>query len=634
MAATATGEQLQEARQLQIWLVCPPPPSTGLKPIGDFYDPVLAWSLGDELTSSNVVAAQNIAREIRAEDSKLNRPLFANATSGFATFGQTADLLSVGFSPIGTNFPLARYSNWLQTITAATGNHLPICAEIQTESLGQVIQQAGFLTGRISPTPLEREQLQTLVYEAIAGGARALRFRSRTRLDSNDPQTRLRSQTLQWLNEHISLLEPWIIGGVVMGEVTNDDGAVITTLKTNRGQLLLVQRITGLEQYVAGDPPIQVTRVQDLYSAVADQAYLLNDAGLTPLPNARNTNGGVIQIDNCPATAAIILTQNPAVLNRVNQTLESFGANAAVNRRAELTRQWLAFTQVAENELGRLGRSDPLASGAFNEALNALQQAEGLILGNSYQTALPFLDLADQKLATVRRALLSIARDQFTSETSAPLLSHISLLARHWELSQAIPSLEQIANGLPGGDFENLEHMLRNGWEQIGSKDQNIETQVELSSSAAGAGESGLLLSARGSAKTGAALDAAPLVIRSAAVSVRNSQMFLVHGWIRVDSTLQNTENGVLIYDSVGGRPLAMQFGKTNGWQEFKLYRAVGESTNVRLTFELTGLGSAMLDEMTIRTFDIPAGAAGTQPANSNNSPPSTARKDSETSDK
>ncbi|MEQ1903248.1 MAG: hypothetical protein ABL888_03570, partial [Pirellulaceae bacterium] len=186
LAATATGEQLQQARQLQIWLICPPPPSTGLKPIGDFYDPVLAWSLGDELTSSNVAAAQNIAREIRMADSKLNRPLFANANSGYATFGQTADLLSVGFSPIGTNFPLARYSNWLQTITAATGNHLPICADIQTESLGQIIQQAGFLTGRISPTPLEREQLQTLVYEAIAGGARALRFRSRTRLDSND----------------------------------------------------------------------------------------------------------------------------------------------------------------------------------------------------------------------------------------------------------------------------------------------------------------------------------------------------------------------------------------------------------------------------------------------------------------
>jgi hypothetical protein len=77
-----------------------------------------------------------------------------------------------------------------------------------------------------------------------------------------------------------------------------------------------------------------------------------------------------------------------------------------------------------------------------------------------------------------------------------------------------------------------------------------------------------------------------------------------------------------------------MQFGKTNGWQEFKLYRAVGESTNVRLNIELTGLGTAMLDEITIRTIDIPTAAPASTPTNSNAPPPATARRDSETPDK
>lgn len=621
LAATATADQLNQARQLQLWLICPPPPSTGLKPIGNFYDPVLAWSVGDDLTASQLVAAQNLAREIRDADSKRNRPLFGHAATGFSRIAEVVDLLAVGKSPIGTNFPLVRYSNWIQRIDKTLGGRLPLCVDVQTETLPQVIQQTGAVTGGISPTPLDREQIKGLVYEGLAGGARALRFLSRSRLDSNDPQTRLRVLTLQWINQEISLIEPWAVGGVVMGENRTEDGVAVTTLKTNRGQLLLVQQVTGWEHYAAGDAPIRSLRIPDTYSATGDQAYVLEATGLRPLATERFTGGGAIQIDACPANAAILLTQNPSVLNRMTQIMESFGPNALINRRADLTRQWSAFTQVAENELNQMGRSNPIARSALNEALNAAQQAESLLLTSSLQTALPFYDQADQRLAVVRRELLNLAREQFTSETSAPLLSHMSLLPRHWELASRMPAIDEAPNGLPGGDFEDLNHMLVNGWERSANHDQRTMARLELSPLAAGAGESGLLMSVTGEVDDNHLFDQSPLTIRSAPVPVRSGQMVLIHGWIRIDSPLQATEDGVIIYDTLAGRPLALRFPATTGWQEFKLYRAVSETTQLRVVIEMNGKGTAMLDELTVRTVDLPDYPAGPRARGADNRP-------------
>lgn len=626
LAATATFEQLNEARRLNMWLICPPPPSTGVKPIGDFFDPVLAWSLGEDLSSSQLLAAQRLAQEIRIADSKRNRPLYAHASSGYSRIAETVDMLAVGRSPIGTNFPLDQYSDWLQRVGKTIGGQLPVCADVQTECLPHVIQQVGFVTGGISPTPLDREQIRGLVYEAIAGSARGLRFLSRTRLDSNDPQTRLRAQTLRWINYEVSLIEPWAVGGVVMGEENVGQEAVVTTLKTNRGQLLLIQQKTGWEQYVSGDAPMRKLRIPDSFSAIGDQAYLLESTGLTPLATERFTGGGAIQIDQCPPLAAVILTQNPTVLNRITQVLESFGPNAMINRRAELTRQWAAFTQVAESELNQMGRSSPTARGAINEALNALQQAEGLLLSSSFQTALPFLDQADQRLAVVRRELIGIAREQFTSETSAPLLSHVSLLPRHWELVGRMSPIDLAPNAMPGGDFEDLNHMLRNGWERMTNHDQRIDTQLEISPLAAGAGESGLLMKVSGDLATNQTFDAPPLTVRSAYVPVRNGQMILIHGWIKIDSPLQATEDGVIIYESLAGKALALNFRRTESWQEFKLYRAAGENNQLRVTIEMNGLGTAMLDELTVRTVDLPTAAALPPGRGADNRQPQTPR--------
>ena len=45
----------------------------------------------------------------------------------------------------------------------------------------------------------------------------------------------------------------------------------------------------------------------------------------------------------------------------------------------------------------------------------------------------------------------------------------------------------------------------------------------------------------------------------------------------------------------------------TNGWQEFTLYRGVEKAGQLSVSFELTGVGTASIDEVTIRTIQLPA---------------------------
>ncbi len=49
--------------------------------------------------------------------------------------------------------------------------------------------------------------------------------------------------------------------------------------------------------------------------------------------------------------------------------------------------------------------------------------------------------------------------------------------------------------------------------------------------------------------------------------------------------------------------PLAQRVRGTSGWQEFGLYRVAPQSGTMTVTFALTGLGEAWLDDVTIQTI-------------------------------
>ena len=607
---TATDAQLEEARRLEMWIVCPPPTSIGLTSISFKYDRVLAWSVGRNLTGRNLETIQQTVREIRQSDQREGRPIFANASSHWNLISQTADILSIGLEPLGTSFIASRYSDWITERSQSIASSKPVWVDVQTQLSQTIIDQVSAISSQVPPVPIEPQQMKFLAYEALAGGARGLRFTSRTRLDASDPSTQLRAMTLEWLNGHLDIVEPWAVGGAVLGELPlGDDSLEVTALQTNRSRLLLVQRPTHHEQFWAGDVRPSTVSFEDTSTTFTDRAWQITETGLQPLSNQRNPAGNQIRIPDCPYTTAIVLTQDPRIISQVTQSFQRPGKQSLFNLHIEISRQWLAIMQLIDKQLTLMGRSSPGASVSLNETINAFRTVDTLVLKNSNQTALQYLQQADQHLAFARREIMAPPLGSFQSKTSSPFMSHSSLIPLHWELALRLEESRWKPNGLAGGDFENLQHMMAAGWENQRLDDAQFTTKVELAKQAAVDGRYGCRLAVdlkSGGASINGPIESSPLWISSPAVAVKGGQLIRIHGWVNVPQTIAANQDGLTITDSLAGPDLMERIPVTQGWQEFTLYRSVAANTDLTVTFSLTGLGEALLDEVTIRAIDLP----------------------------
>ena len=602
-----TQQQLQQAANLKLYLISPPPTSVGLSPIGFEFDPVLAWSLGRNLSNRDLPTMQQRISEIRESDQRENRPLVANAKSHFSTIARQADILSVGLQPLGTSFIASQYGDWIKRRSQSIVSAKPVWADIQTELSLSVENQSKALFGTMPPAPIELQQIRFLTAEAISAGARGLRFRSRSRLDQSDPVTRLRALTCQYNNRWLEQIQPWLAGGAVMGQLTSREpggGEVKTTaINTNRARLLIVQRPTHHEQYWAGDKPLQTIELSDPNSIYTSRAYQLTDVDLKPLSVSRQPSGTQVQIPDCPYLTTIVMTEDPLVVNGLMDSFQQIGQQSMFQMHHEITKQWMAIMQLVDRQMARVGHRTPAGSGSLNEATNALQNSIQMIGRNSPSTALPFLDRTDERLAFLRREIQGEALGLFQSKCSTPLVAHSSLVPLHWMLAGQLQQSASAINGLASGDFENLELMKRSGWENRRDATPNLVTGVELAQDAAYDGQYGLKLSvfSRGTS----VVESVPVWVSSPKVNVKPNELIRIHGWVNVPNVIAGSEDGLTIVDSIGGSDLAERIPVTQGWQEFTLYRTAEVDSNLQIKFELNGIGIAMVDEVTVRKIGL-----------------------------
>ena len=607
LKSNATAEELAEAKKLGLWLISPPPASVGVEPIGYEYDSVLAWSVGRDLSAKHTSRIRQRIREIRETDSRKGRPIFGHSVSHWSQIGQQVDIHSIGLQPIGSSYLLSQYSDWLKARSVAIGSSKPICADVQTEMNEAVLKQTSAIFGQAPPTPIEYQQLKTIATEAIVSGARCLRFRSRNRLDADDPESRLRSLTIEYVNRWLNQIEPWVSGGVVLGKLPNSvvsRDVEATALVTDRARLLLVQRPTHHEQFWAGDCPTMPISLVDSDTIHTHRVYQLTDSELAPLSTQRTPEGTEIRVEKAPFMMTLVMTQDSNLINQLTSGFTKNGKQSMFDMHLSITQQWLAIEQLLSGQMERLSKSTPESSGAINEAVIALQNARRLQQQNSPSQAESFLTKADERLAFFRRELQATALGTFQSKTSSPLTMHAALIPLHWVLSGQTEQTENSINHLAGGDFENLTHMKQSGWGNQRIEDQRLRTNVELSADAAQAGVSGLKLTTSGNVQM---VESVPLWVSSPPVRVKPGQLVRIHGWVNVPNVIAGSEAGLRIVDSIGGQQLAETIPRTQGWQEFTLYRSAADNTRLNVTFELTGIGQAMVDAVTVQILDLPS---------------------------
>ena len=62
--------------------------------------------------------------------------------------------------------------------------------------------------------------------------------------------------------------------------------------------------------------------------------------------------------------------------------------------------------------------------------------------------------------------------------------------------------------------------------------------------------------------------------------------------------------DGLMIIDSLTGEALAERIEQAADWQPFRLVRACPRASSLVVTFALSGLGEAWLDDVSVQTLD------------------------------
>lgn len=617
LAAPATDEQLQDAQRLGIWLVAPPPHVAGRRRITDDHNCIFAWRIGEHLAWNQLEPTRELAVEVQRSDPRSGRPLVCGADSQLWEYSRVADVLHIDLEPLGGSFELSQFDAWLRERARLARTETPFWAGIQTEPPQCLVDQ---IAAAISDPPpivsVEPQQIRLMALRAVAAGARGLFFRSRSRLDVVDAPTKQRAVALQALNLELNVIEPWAAGGSVVDQLETSDPAVrVAVLQTERSRLLLVLRDGSGQQHVMGPVSSRAVSFEDAGGTALAQAYEIDRAaGLTPLSDARRPGSVRVTLRNVVNAAMVVLTQDPLVVNHLaKQTADNY--REAARLRYELAAQQLS---TVNEILRQLPNATPAASGATFQSLVKdevqanLARAKDALESGDARTSHLYLERAEQGAAKVRRAIWDQAAGGFSTSTSSPFCSFFATLPVHAQVAQRLPAAQWSANALAGGDFEDLDHMRRSGWRHQRDSQSPLVSQVELSPEIARSGRAALRIrvGADANATAPVAIESAPVWVTSAPVPVVRGQMVRIHGWVRLPQGVSGSRDGLLIADTIGGLALAHRIREAPQWQEFALYRVAPSNGEISVTFAMTGIGEAWLDDVSILLVQPPTDAS------------------------
>ena len=612
---------LAEARQLGLWLVCPPPvsPGGGVREgspapppeIGPEYDCVLAWDLGVGTAAEDLQRIKKWSERVRRADRWKGRPLVCRPGCELRAWSRYVSLLWIDRPILGASLTLTDYGRWLRQRPLLARPGTPIWTSVQTQPVAALRQQWALL-GRGQPLPgtVSPEQIRLLTYTAVAAGSRGLIFGSDTPLDRTDPDTRARAAILELLNLELSVIEPWTAAGGRVASVSGKVGpaggshgeVVGAVLRTDRARLLVPIWSAPGAQFVAGQSA--ANRVSLLVPGVpeAHNAYELVPGRLRPLRRQRVTGGVQVTLDEFGLTGAVLLTQDPLAISSTTQRAQRIGRRAAELRR-ELA-VWKSQT-VAQVYQQLSTTSGPAANAAtYLAAANyQLRQSGAMLAARDYAAADACAQRAMRPLRLLERTYWEAAVKSVDAPVASPAAVCFRTLPWHQAMMALVASAGLGPNRLIGGDCEDLQVTLDSGWRHAQFPVTAVRAEAELSPAAARSGGFGLRLAAEAvdPANPPELIESPPVWITTHAVPVETGELIRIHGWVRVPEPITGSVDGLMIVDSLSGEILARRIHQTRDWQPFTLYRVAPQAGRMSVSFLLTGLGEAWLDDVTIQ---------------------------------
>ncbi len=569
-------------------------------------DRILFWYLGTGRGSAQVDRVARAAAEVRDADPQ--RPIGVNAGDGLWPYSRQVDLLGSHRFPLHTSLELAKYRDWLnqRRILARPGTftwtwiqtHLP---EWHT-SLVYDKQPTASFDEPIGPQP---EQIRLLTYIALSAGCRGLGFWSdRFLADTHQGRDRLLEVAL--LNLEIQLLEPVLLS-VLKSPVwieTSNPQVKAAVLYGEKGILVLPMWLGKGSQFVPGQSAQNSLKMTVPLVPMNWQPWEVTPAEPRSLIPKRVQAGTEIVLPEFDLTTAIVFTGDYS------------GDGLLVNwqdqcrRLAKPAAEWtMDLASVELEKVERIHKQLDKLAPPIQGANNLLKDArDRLTLASAFHKSGKFREAYHEANRAMRpiRLLMRLDWDQAVTAVGIPVASQYAVsyytLPRHWEFVQSLKRTSLGQNLLPSGTFEGQPDQ---GWGLTQTTLDEVTMQAKFTTSRPREGAQCLELNiAAKNPVAPAALERTVLAVTSPPVQLAPGTAVRISGWIRIPQTITASVDGAMLYDSAGGEALAVRVTDAADWKQFNLFRKVPASGQISVTLALTGLGSALFDDVRIEPMN------------------------------
>jgi hypothetical protein len=203
------------------------------------------------------------------------------------------------------------------------------------------------------------------------------------------------------------------------------------------------------------------------------------------------------------------------------------------------------------------------------------------------------------------------------SMVSSPLCCSDATLAEAWQFIAARAGTAPGESLLTGGEMEQLAPLAQGGWHHFARPPSEVRTAVEISPSrpASGRGCLRLVAAPADPEEPPVVVETPPVWITTPPITAPVGKLLEISAQVWVPAAITGSVDGLMVFDSLGGPALAERVGATRDWRRLVLHRivppeAAGEPFTV--TFALSGLGEARIDDVSVRVLERGGPTTGT----------------------
>ncbi|MFO0851561.1 MAG: hypothetical protein U0871_23825 [Gemmataceae bacterium] len=623
-------------------------------------DAVLMWNLGTGRTAEDLDRVARVAGVIRRYDPR--RPRAIDLWDGFSAYGSYATAIGSHRFPLFSSLELGQYRDWLNERRALTGPGKMTFTWVQDHFPDWLQAQLCGPAAPTFPTGPHPEQVRILTYLGLAAGCRGLGFWSDRALFAADPTSadcltgRERLLEAALLNSEIEMLAPVLFQAQdpARWKETSHPHVQAAVIRGQKDIVVLPVWLGPGTQHtppLAALPELRITVPMVPEGAVP---YLITPAEVTEIHGTKRTYGGVeIAIEQFDTAAAVVFTTDlkaTGILVRWQDHVRRKAREAARMAQQLAIAQYNKTLQTHAEIVKAGGPEPPEAAELFAKCRKLLADAKVYADNNQFDIAYRESRKALQPLRTIMRADWENAVRTLDYPAASPYAASVYTLPRHWELAREVAASRPAGSGLAHGGFELSRPAPEGGaavtslpgWKvrklildkvdgvaAIVNVDQKVPDRPPDPPTPFTHRYAPLRVAPRApdfrqpefgshclrlaiskpdkAAPTPLALERAVVAVDSPAAELPPGQVVRISFWARV-GYVEGSADGFVAFDTAGGEPLGVRIRATafdevrrvNLWQKFHLYRRVPADGRIGVSFVLTGLGEALVDDVRI----------------------------------